>query len=132
MRAHCENALKVADFLAEQKKVSRVLYPFRADHPQHNLARAQMDGGGGVVSFEVEGGKDGAFRLERALRLIDISNNLGDTKSLITHPATTTHQRLSPEARAEFGIGDGLLRMSVGLEDPADLCEDLEQALAKS
>jgi O-succinylhomoserine sulfhydrylase len=124
--------LNIADFLAEQKKVTRVLYPFRADHPQHNLARAQMDGGGGVVSFEVEGGKDGAFRVENALRLIDISNNLGDTKSLITHPATTTHQRLSPEARAELGIGDGLLRMSVGLEDPADLCEDLEQALAKA
>ena len=131
MQAHCENAMKVADFLAEQKKVSRVIYPFRADHPQHNLARAQMDGGGGVVSFEVEGGKDGVFRVENALGLIDISNNLGDTKSLITHPATTTHQRLSPEARAELGIGDGLLRMSVGLEDPADLCEDLEQALAK-
>jgi len=131
MQAHCENAMKVADFLAEQKKVSRVIYPFRADHPQHNLACAQMDGGGGVVSFEVEGGKAGAFSVENALALIDISNNLGDTKSLITHPATTTHQRLSPEARAELGIGDGLLRMSVGLEDPADLCEDLEQALAK-
>jgi O-succinylhomoserine sulfhydrylase len=131
MHAHCENALKIADFLAEQKKVSRVLYPFRADHPQHNLARAQMDGGGGVVTFEVEGGKEGAFRMENALKLIDISNNLGDTKSLITHPATTTHQRLTPEARAELGVVDGMLRMSVGLEDPADLCEDLEQALAQ-
>ncbi|MGA7674460.1 MAG: O-succinylhomoserine sulfhydrylase [Rhizomicrobium sp.] len=131
MQAHCENALKIADFLAEQKKVSRVLYPFRADHPQHNLARAQMDGGGGVVTFEVEGGKEGAFRVENALKLIDISNNLGDTKSLITHPATTTHQRLSPEARAGLGVSDGMLRISVGLEDPADLCEDLEQALAK-
>ena len=131
MHAHCENALKIADFLAEQKKVSRVLYPFRADHPQHNLARAQMDGGGGVVTFEVEGGKEGAFRMENALGLIDISNNLGDTKSLITHPATTTHQRLTPEARAELGVTDGMLRVSVGLEDPADLCEDLEQALAQ-
>jgi O-succinylhomoserine sulfhydrylase len=131
MQAHCENALKIADFLAEQKKVSRVLYPFRADHPQHNLARAQMDGGGGVVTFEVEGGKEGAFRVENALKLIDISNNLGDTKSLITHPATTTHQRLPPEARAGLGVSDGMLRISVGLEDPADLCEDLEQALAK-
>jgi O-succinylhomoserine sulfhydrylase len=131
MRAHCENAEKIADFLAEQKKVSRVLYPFRADHPQHNLARAQMDGGGGIVTFEVEGGKEGAFRAENALKLIDISNNLGDTKSLITHPATTTHQRLTPEARAGLGITDGMLRISVGLEDPADLCEDLEQALAK-
>jgi O-succinylhomoserine sulfhydrylase len=132
MHAHCENALKIADFLAEQKKVSRVLYPFRADHPQHNLARAQMDGGGGVVTFEVEGGKEGAFRVENALELIDISNNLGDTKSLITHPATTTHQRLTPDARAELGVTDGMLRISVGLEDPADLCEDLEQALAKA
>ena len=131
MHAHCENAEKIAVFLAEQKKVSRVLYPFRADHPQHNLARAQMDGGGGVVTFEVEGGKEGAFRVENALELIDISNNLGDTKSLITHPATTTHQRLTPEARAGLGITDGMLRISVGLEDPADLCEDLEQALAK-
>jgi len=131
MQAHCENALRIADFLAEQKKVSRVLYPFRADHPQHNLARAQMDGGGGVVTFEVEGGKAGAFRVENALKLIDISNNLGDTKSLITHPATTTHQRLSPEARAGLGITDGMLRISVGLEDPADLCEDLAQALSK-
>ncbi len=132
MHAHCENAAKIADFLAEQKKVTRVLYPFRADHPQHNLARAQMDGGGGVVTFEIEGGKDGAFRLENALQLVDVSNNLGDTKSLITHPATTTHQRLSPEARAALGVSDGMLRISVGLEDPADLCEDLEQALSKA
>ena len=132
MRAHCENATKIADFLAEQKKVLRVLYPFRADHPQHNLARAQMDGGGCVVTFEVEGGKEGAFRVENALELIDISNNLGDTKSLMTHPATTTHQRLTPEARAGLGVTDGMLRISVGLEDPADLCEDLERALAKA
>ncbi|MDE2163335.1 MAG: O-succinylhomoserine sulfhydrylase [Alphaproteobacteria bacterium] len=131
MQAHCENATKIADFLADQKKVTRVLYPFRPDHPQHNLARAQMDGGGGVVTFEVEGGKEGAFRVERALQLVDVSNNLGDTKSLITHPATTTHQRLSPEARAALGVSDGMLRISVGLEDPADLCEDLEQALSK-
>jgi O-succinylhomoserine sulfhydrylase len=131
MHAHCENALKIADFLADQKKVSRVLYPFRVDHPQHNLARAQMDGGGGVVTFEVEGGKKGAFCVENALKLIDISNNLGDTKSLITHPATTTHQRLTPEARAGLGVTDGMLRISVGLEDSADLCEDLEQALAQ-
>src|SRR6202000_2952406 len=129
MRAHCDNAARVADFLAEQKKIKRVLYPFRPDHPQHNLARAQMDGGGGVVTFEVEGGKEGAFRLENALQLIDVSNNLGDTKSLITHPATTTHQRLSPQARGELGISDGMMRLSVGLEDADDLCEDLERAL---
>ena len=130
MRAHCEAATAVADFLSTQKKVTRVLYPFRPDHPQHNLARAQMDGGGGVVAFEVAGGKKAAFRFANALKLIDISNNLGDAKSLITHPETTTHQRLSPDARAELGVTSGLMRLSVGLEDPADLCEDLEQALA--
>lgn len=129
MKAHCANALGVANFLADQKKVTRVLYPFRADHPQHNLARAQMEGGGGVVTFEVEGGKAAAFRVATALKLIDISNNLGDTKSLLTHPATTTHQRLTPEARADLGISDGMLRLSVGLEDPADICEDLADAL---
>jgi O-succinylhomoserine sulfhydrylase len=129
MRAHCENAAKVADFLAGQKKVKRVLYPFRADHPQQALARAQMSGGGGVVTFEIEGGKDAVFRLENALQLIDISNNLGDAKTLITHPETTTHQKLTPEARAEAGVTSGLMRLSVGLEDTDDLCADLEQAI---
>jgi O-succinylhomoserine sulfhydrylase len=129
MKAHCENAAKVADFLAAQKKVTKVLYPFRPDHPQHNLARAQMSGGGGVVTFEVAGGKAAAFKLADALGLIDISNNLGDTKSLITHPETTTHQKLTPEARAAQGVTGGLMRLSVGLEDAEDLCEDLGQAL---
>jgi O-succinylhomoserine sulfhydrylase len=129
MRVHCENAARVADFLAGQRKVTRVLYPFRPDHPQHNLARAQMDAGGGVVAFEVAGGKAGAYRFAGALNLIDISNNLGDAKSLITHPETTTHQRLPAAARAELGVTSGLMRLSVGLEDAADLCEDLEQAL---
>ena len=107
MKAHCENATRVADFLAGQRKVTRVLYPFRPDHPQHNLARAQMEGGGGVVAFEVEGGKEAAFRLANALKLIDISNNLGDAKSLLTHPETTTHQKLTPEARAALGVTAG-------------------------
>jgi len=129
MRAHCDNALAVAGFLAEQKAVKKVLYPFRPDHPQYALARAQMSGGGGVVAFEIDGGRDEAFALERALKLIDISNNLGDAKSLITHPATTTHCKLSPEERAKLGIGDGMLRLAVGLEDPADLCDDLAAAL---
>jgi len=129
MKQHCENALAVADFLGQQKKVTRVLYPFRPDHPQHNLAKAQMDGGGGVVTFEVEGGKPAAFRLANTLKLIDISNNLGDVKSLLTHPETTTHQKLTSEARAAAGVTSGLLRLSVGLEDTDDLCEDLEQAL---
>jgi O-succinylhomoserine sulfhydrylase len=131
MRAHCDAAAKVADFLAVQPKISRVLYPFRSDHPQAELARAQMSGGGGVVTFELEGGKDAAFRFANALQLIDISNNLGDAKSLITHPATTTHQRLSPEARAALGVTPGMLRLSVGLEDADDICEDLAQALAR-
>ncbi len=129
MKAHCENAAAVADFLAAQRKLTRVLYPFRADHPQQALARAQMSGGGGVVTFEVAGGKEAAYRFAGALKLIDVSNNLGDTKSLITHPETTTHQRLTPEARAALGVTPGMLRISVGLEDPADLCEDLDQAL---
>jgi|SRR5579871_393006 len=132
MQAHCENAERVAAFLAEQKNVTRVLYPFRSDHPQHALARTQMSGGGGVVTFEVKGGKAAAYRVANALGLIDISNNLGDAKSLMTHPATTTHQRLSPEARRALGVSDGMLRLSVGLEDPADICEDLNQALEKA
>jgi len=123
------NAAKLADFLAGEKKIGRVLYPFRSDHPQVKLARAQMKGGGTLVSFEVPGGKAGAFRFSNALRLIRISNNLGDAKSLITHPATTTHQRFTPEARAGMGIGDGLLRLSVGLEHPDDLVEDLARGL---
>jgi O-succinylhomoserine sulfhydrylase len=130
MRAHCTGAQTVADFLAKSKKVRRVLYPFRDDHPQHNLARMQMDGGGGVVAFEIDGGKKEAFRFENALKLVDVSNNLGDAKSLITHPATTTHNKVKPEARAAMGVTDGMLRLSVGLEDPADICEDLEGALA--
>jgi O-succinylhomoserine sulfhydrylase len=129
MKAHCEGAAVVADFLAQQKNVTRVIYPFREDFAQHKLARKQMRGGGGVVTFEVKGGKVAAFRLENALRLIDVSNNLGDTKSIMTHPETTTHQKLTPEARAALGITSGLVRLSVGLEDPADLCDDLEQAL---
>jgi O-succinylhomoserine sulfhydrylase len=129
MRAHCENATRLSDFLGSHRKVTRVLYPFRADHPQHNLARAQMEGGGGVVAFEVEGGKQAAFKLADALTLIDVSNNLGDAKSLITHPETTTHQKLTPQARAALGVTSGLLRLSVGLEDAGDLCDDLEQAL---
>ena len=129
MQAHGENAAKVADFLGSHKKIRKVLYPFRDDHPQAKLARAQMDNGGGMVAFEVDGGKAGAFRLGNALKLIDVCNNLGDSKSLITHPETTTHQKLTPEARAELGVTAGLLRLSVGLEDADDLCEDLDQAL---
>jgi O-succinylhomoserine sulfhydrylase len=131
VRAHCANAAKIADFLAKQERVTRVLYPFREDHPQHRLARQQMSGGGGIVTFEIEGGKEAAFRLANALKLIDVSNNLGDAKSLLTHPATTTHQRMSPQARAEAGVSDGMLRVAVGLEDVDDLCEDLGQAIQR-
>jgi len=123
------SAAKIADFLSEQKGVRRVLYPFRADHPHYDLARRQMTGGGTLVTFDVEGGKEAAFRLANALEIVKISNNLGDAKSLVTHPATTTHQRLTPEARAALGIGEGMLRLSVGLEDLEDLIYDLECGL---
>jgi len=129
VRAMCEHAAAVADALARLPKVRRVLYPGRADHPQAELARRQMTLGGSLVSFHLDGGKDLAFRFANALRLIDISNNLGDAKSLITHPATTTHFRLTPQAREELGITDGMMRLSVGLEDPGDLIDDLAQAL---
>ena len=124
------SAGRIADYLAEQPGIRRVLYPGRADHPQAALAKKQMTGGSTLVSFEVEGGKGGAFRLANALEIVQISNNLGDAKSIITHPATTTHQRLTPDSRQRMGITDGLLRLSVGLEDADDLIEDLGRALA--
>lgn len=127
--AMCRSAEAIAAFLAGRPEVKRVLYPFRADHPQQALARRLMTGGGTVVTFELAGGKDAAFRFCDALRLIDISNNLGDAKSLVTHPATTTHMRIGPEERARLGITDGTIRLSVGLEDVADLIEDLAEAL---
>ncbi len=133
VRAQSAAAAKVADFLADQKQVNYVLYPGRKDHPQHDLAMKQMSNcGGTLVSFDVPGGKDAAFGFLNALNLVDISNNLGDTKSLITHPVSTTHYRLTDEERARLGIGDGLLRLSVGLEDVADITEDLAQALEKA
>ena len=116
MRAQCETAAKIADHLAGQKGVTRVLFCGRADHPQAALAKRQMRARARSSTFEIEGGKAAAFRFLNALKLVKISNNLGDAKSLITHPATTTHQRLKPEARAELGISDGMLRLSVGLE----------------
>jgi O-succinylhomoserine sulfhydrylase len=119
------SAAKIADFLSGQGGVARVYYPFRDDHPQAELARRQMLGGGTMVSFDMKGGKEAAFALANALEVVKISNNLGDAKSLITHPATTTHQRLTPEARAKLGISEGMLRLSVGLEDAEDLIEDI-------
>ena len=128
--AGCRAAAAIADFLAEQKHVTRVWYPMRDDHPQVELARKQMTGGGTVVTFEVAGGKDGAFKAMNAFGLIAISNNLGDSKSLATHPATTTHMRIGADERAKLGITDGVIRVSVGLEDLDDLKDDLAQALA--
>ena len=122
-------AAKLADLIANHPKVSRVLYPGRADHPQYEIARRQMKAGGTMIAFEVKGGQQGAFRVANALNIVRISNNLGDAKSLITHPSTTTHQRLSEEARLELGITQGMLRLSVGLEDPDDLAEDIAGAL---
>jgi O-succinylhomoserine sulfhydrylase len=128
--AQVRSAEKIADYLAGHPCVTQVLYPGRADHPQAALVKRQMSGGGTLVTFETKGGKAGAFKMANALSIIGISNNLGDAKSLLTHPATTTHQRLKPEARAELGISEGMLRLSVGLEDVEDLIEDLEQALS--
>jgi O-succinylhomoserine sulfhydrylase len=123
-------ALTVARFLEAHPRVTRVVHPFLPSHPQHGLARRQLICGGTVVTFEIDGGKAAAFAVMNRLQIVDISNNLGDAKSLITHPATTTHRRLTPEARAAVGITDGILRISLGLEDARDLVTDLDRALA--
>jgi len=132
VRAQTDTAAKVADALAQHPKISRLVYPGRADHPQAQLVKKQMRAGSTLVGFEVKGGKAGAFRCLNGLKLARISNNLGDSKSLVTHPATTTHQRLKPEARAELGISEGMIRLSVGLEHADDLIEDLQAALAQA
>ncbi len=129
VEAATARAASLADTLAAHTSVRRVWYPARADHPQHALAMRQMTAGGTLVTFEVEGGQAGAFRVLNALRLIAISNNLGDSRSLVTHPATTTHMRIGAEERAKLGITDGVIRLSVGLEDVRDLQADLVQAL---
>lgn len=123
------SAATLADRIAEHRNVTRLLYCGRPDHPQADIIRKQMSGGSSLITFEVKGGQKGAFRTANALKVIRISNNLGDAKSLITHPTTTTHQRLTEAARLEQGITPGLLRLSVGLEDVEDLWEDLEPAL---
>jgi len=130
VRAQCAAAADIARNLGGKAGITRVLYCGSETHPQAELARRQMSGGGQIVTFEVEGGKQAAFRFLNALEIIKISNNLGDTKSIITHPATTTHQRLKPEARAELAITDGMIRLSVGLEAPADLAADLDRGIA--
>lgn len=125
-----ENAARLADGLAGHPGLVRLVYPGRPDHPQAAVAARQMTGGSNLIALEIAGGKAGAFRALNALRIVLISNNLGDAKSLITHPATSTHQRFTPEARAGMGIGDGLVRLSVGLEHPDDLLDDLRRALS--
>jgi O-succinylhomoserine sulfhydrylase len=132
VRAQTETAGKVADVLASHPKISRLIYPGRADHPQAELVKKQMRAGSTLVGFEIKGGKQAAFRCLNALQIARISNNLGDAKSLVTHPATTTHQRLTPEARAELGISEGFIRFSAGLEHADDLIEDFAAALEKA
>jgi O-succinylhomoserine sulfhydrylase len=132
VRRQAESAATLVQVLAAHPAVERIYYPGHESHPQHALAKRQMTSGGTMISFDVAGGKRGAFDVLRALEIVKISNNLGDAKSLVTHPATTTHQRLKEEERAALGIGDGLVRLSVGLEDPDDLAEDLTQALDRA
>lgn len=125
-------AATLADALAAHKSISKLIYCGRKDHPQADIIARQMTGGSTLIAFELQGGKAAAFKFLNALALIRISNNLGDSKSLVTHPATTTHQRFTPEQRADMGVGDGLVRLSVGLEHADDLLADLTQALAKA
>jgi O-succinylhomoserine sulfhydrylase len=131
VKAQTENAGRIADFLAEQSKVAKVIYPGRKDHPQADIIAKQMTGGSTLVCFELKGGKEAAFKLQNALEVVTISNNLGDTRSIITHPATTTHKNLTDEARAELGISPGTVRFSAGIEDVNDLLEDFAKALAQ-
>ena len=132
--ASVASALRIAEFLEADPRVAWVKYPFLQSHPQYELAKAQMSGGGTVVTFEIAdrdgvGGKKRAFEVLNGLRVIDISNNLGDSKSLITHPATTTHRAMGPEGRAAIGVTDSVVRLSVGLEGVDDLIADLDRAL---
>lgn len=129
VRAMCASAGEIATWLQDRGGLARIVYPGLESHPHHALAKRQMSGFGTVLGFEVPGGKAGAFRFLNALKLVDISNNLGDAKSLITHPATTTHQRLPEEERNQLGITEGYLRLSVGLEDVEDLKDDIERAI---
>jgi len=129
VRHAVDSTVTLAGWLEQQSRINWVRYPFLDSHPQVELARRQMSAGGTVITFELDGGKDQAFEVLDRLEVIDISNNLGDAKSMVTHPATTTHRRLGPEGRAKVGITDGVVRLSVGLEDVDDLREDLERAL---
>ena len=128
MQAHCQNALQIAEWLDSQKFVKKVYYPGLDSHPQHQLAAEQQSGSGGIVSFEVNGGKEQAWQFIDAIKLFSITANLGDTKSTITHPRTTTHHKLTDDQASEVGIKPGLIRLSIGLEGVPDLIDDLEQA----
>ncbi|MBN9241831.1 MAG: O-succinylhomoserine sulfhydrylase [Mesorhizobium sp.] len=132
VRQQTESAGKIADVLADHAKIARVIYPGRADHPQADIVKKQMKGGSTLICLDVKGGKAAAFAFQNALEIVLITNNLGDAKSLITHPATTTHKNLTDAARAELGIGPGTLRLSIGLEDTDDLIEDIAQALDRA
>lgn len=131
MEKHCQNAKKIAEFLDSHKKVKKALYPHLKSHPQYEIAKKQMSNGGAMLAFEVEGNKNDTFKFMNSLKLIDISNNLGDAKTLITHPATTTHANMEEEDRVKIGINPTLCRLSVGLENADDLIKDLDQALNK-
>ena len=127
MDQHCHNALKVAHYLSQQPKVEKTIYPFLKNHPQYALAKKQMSKGSSIVTFIIKG--TDTFKFMNALNLFDISNNLGDTKSLVTHPATTTHRVIGEEGRKKLNIPDNMIRLSIGLEDVEDLIEDIDQAL---
>jgi methionine-gamma-lyase len=129
MERHSQNALRVAEFLRSHPRVRRVRYPGLPDHPGHELARRQMSGFGGVVSFELEGGREEVYRMMGGLELVKCAVSLGDVSSLIEHPASMTHRALPEEERERLGIGEGLVRLSVGVEDAEDIIEDLEKAL---
>jgi O-succinylhomoserine sulfhydrylase len=131
VRQMTESASRIADFLADHPKIERISYPFHPSHPQYELAKRQMASGSTLLALEVKGGREAAFKLSDSLAVILISNNLGDAKSLITHPGTTTHARFTEDVRLEAGITPGLLRLSVGLEDPDDLIKDLDYALSQ-
>jgi O-succinylhomoserine sulfhydrylase len=132
VKRHCKNAEKLAEFLAGHSQIARVYYPGLKSHPHHAIAKKQMGGGGPMIAFEVKGGKKASFAFMNKLKIIDISNNLGDAKSLITHPASTTHSNIEAKERAKLGINDALLRLSVGIEDIDDLIADVKQALSAS
>ena len=131
MNQHCQNATRIAEYLSNHKLILKTIYPGLKTHPQFTLAKKQMTQSGSIITFVIKGGKEKAFKFMNALELFDISNNLGDTKSLATHPATTTHRVIGEEGRKKLNIDDGMIRLSIGLEDFQDLIVDIEQALGK-